>query len=168
MSHPIIVTVSGETVDEVRAKLVQLAVQFGHDDKQEALPLPPVGYKPGLNEVSSAAALNQAAAPAPEKPRRGRPPAAEKSPTTPPAESAAPTQQKVADTTAAATATATATKDQVIAALQGLQTAINLKAVIEVLGKYGAKKASEVKAEDYASVVAECNRQMAAAATLTA
>lgn len=38
---PIIVTVCGSTTDEVRAKLVELAKQFGYEDRQESLPFSP-------------------------------------------------------------------------------------------------------------------------------
>lgn len=174
MSHPIIVTVTGQTVDEIREKLIKYAREFGHDEKQELLPL----QTPSAPAVS-AELLSRYEAPLPKEEAAKDEPAKEekrgrhvkncpcekcagKKNEAPAAVSAEPQKEvKVPEPKAEAQKAKSVSKDDVMAALQELQSKVHLKAVIAALGKYGAKKASEVKESDYAAIVDHCKSVIA-------
>lgn len=174
--HPIIVTVTGSTVDEIREKLLKYAREFGYDENQTSLPLtdPAPLTVAALDPapIQAAAEQTMAAEPldaspnAPKEEKRGRHPkncacekcAGKKTADAPAAESAAPQKEVKAPKAAKP-----ASKEDVVAALQELQGATNLKAVIATLSKFGAKKASEIKEEDYAALVDECKKLVGSA-----
>lgn len=153
--NPIIVTVSGDTVDEIREKLLKLAKDFGHDDSQGSLPL----SSPAPSNVGSGEQTpqGQAALAAKEEKRgRGRPPKTE----------TASQPDSAAEGSTAPPAQAppvNSGKEQMVEALQELQSVCTLKAVITTLAKFGAKKASEAKESDYKAIIEDCKNQIAEA-----
>lgn len=178
-SNPIIVTVCGDTVDEVREKLVKLAEQFGYEPKQEALPLVLPNHSAPAEKKEEAPAekkedphVTEMKAPG----TRGRHPkecacdkcAAKKAPLEIPA-----VQEKVEAPVSPAIPSSTnekveaPSKEVVMEKMQGILSSgpnkeLNLGKLKAILSNFGATKFSELKEEHFAAFVAECDKRLAA------
>lgn len=170
-NSPIIVTICGETTDEIRAKLVKLAREFGYVPEQAELTLalpnhsaPAVDPAPNPVPVVAADEPKTVEAPKEEKKGRGRPPKAkEAAETAAPAPAAAPaeTPQTSVPPTNALTQELVMEKMQAILN-SGPDKNLNLGKLKVILSKFGAQKFSDLKKENYAEFVAECDKKLAA------
>lgn len=171
---PIIVTVCGSTTDEIRSKLVELAKQFGYEDRQESLPLPislPNHAMPNLQSKESAEAAQAAHVPT-DEPTEGSSEASHQTPKEEKrgrhakdcdcAKCAAKNAEKAKALEAQAPAPAPTTagsKDIVMLRMQSLLNLFpndkpkSMAKVREILGQFGATKFTELKEESYGAFV---------------
>lgn len=186
MSHsdfsPIVITIHGETTDEVRAKLIKLARDFGFVPEQVEMPLvaPSVEMKeaPGVETKETPSAEVKEVADLKTAPSgRGRHPkdcpcekcAAKKIPLDfAPSSEPAPAATPVASANKASLApTNGPTKEFVMEKMQlilnsGPDKQLNLGKLKAILSKFGASKFSELKEQDFTAFVTECEKRLAA------
>lgn len=157
---PIIVTVSGKTVDEVREKLVKLAREFGHDDKQESLPLIPVSAGSDLLTTPSDGPQTTST-----RGRHKKDCACERCAKKDSAESTAVSAAPAVDAPVDSKVDldpkpAKVSKEQALDALKKVQSTISLTKCIELLKKHDASKFSELEEKNFAQFVADCKEAL--------
>lgn len=190
---PIIVTIVGNTVDEIREKLFHYAKEFGYDPTAQQLPFAlPNHTSPAATAssttpsaaASTAAEKNENAEKNEKTEMRGRHKkdcacekcAAKKSsePQTAQAEAAAPQKQTesqpAAEKAAEVKAAPQATQDQVTDAMRRMlnlypdDRAKSKQEVVAILGKFGATSFSSLKPEHYGAFVEQCEATLKKAA----
>lgn len=144
-SKAFLITISAETIDEVRVKIQALAEQFGASGVSGSYP---VG-----TEVGSGSSSPEITDMAPAK-RVGRPKKTEVE-SAPVATPQVQTATPLTDPSEMA-AIAPATRDEALKALNALNTAKGLPVCMGILKEFGAGKFSELKVDDYGAFVARC------------
>jgi hypothetical protein len=150
------ITITAETPEELREKLVRIAKFFGHDSSQ--LELNPQVVTENTVDVG------HVPLPEPEKPvlsvvkpkttRRKSQPKAEEKPIETDDESL-PVEQSL-DEPVQLEMIQKVTKQEVESALRNLVADSSVEAATKVLSQFGAKRLSEIKEDDYAALLAAC------------
>lgn len=153
MSHSVL-SISWETVEELRSKVTALAKELGVGvdvtTAQLELRLPPASVRAVEPEVVAT--------------RRPRGPARDEAPNNPVGAKAAPAKEiaPAPEPTEVDLTGHELTREDVDTAVRGVIQKLSVKPAQAILAKFGAKNTAGVKAEDYAALVDACSKALAA------
>jgi hypothetical protein len=150
----LVLTVAGDTIEEIRMKLLVICGEFGIT---------------ATTTITEAPALTPASAPTSNK--RGRKPKEETAAVAAVApavlsqqQAAAPAEADIfSDAPAVAASTSSVTREDLNRAVLAVQHKKGLNAARGVIAKFGAKRISELKETDFPKVVQACNESLASA-----
>jgi hypothetical protein len=150
----ILVSIQGKNVEELKERIRELAKHWGVLEQDPQMPLPIAKTAKAADAVESESEETAPVAPA----KRGRKPKSAAAPVAPVTEDAEEVEEQEVDAPSAPAKGSAPTKDELEATVRKVfnNPKHGVAAARKILSKYNAQRVSELKPENFANVISDC------------